>query len=300
MDILRTPEERFAQLPDYPFAPHYFSTRDGLQIHYVDEGSHLDEVVLMLHGEPSWSYLYRHMISMVSAAGYRVIAPDLIGFGKSDKPAAREDYTYQKHVDWIEEWLLDLDLQNITLFCQDWGGLIGLRMVGMHPDRFARVIAANTFLPNGKGKMPAAFEQWKNFSQTVPVFPIGKILQNATVSKLSDEVVAAYDAPFPDESFKAGARVFPALVPASADDPAIPANLKAWEVLMQWNKPFLTAFSDQDPITKGADAIFHKFIPGTKGQNHTTIEQGGHFLQEDQSSKLSQVILDFIQSNPLS
>ncbi|MEO0468763.1 MAG: haloalkane dehalogenase [Bacteroidota bacterium] len=300
MQILRTPEERFANLPDYPFEPHYFTTKEGIRIHYVDSGNHATETVLMLHGEPSWSYLYRHMITAVSAAGYRVLAPDLVGFGKSDKPAERSDYTYQSHVDWLEAWLLDLNLTNITLFCQDWGGLLGLRLAGMHPDRFARIIAANTFLPNGQGKMPAAFEQWKNFSQTVPIFPIGKILQNATVSELSPEVVAAYDAPFPDETYKAGARVFPALVPASAEDPAIPANLKAWEVLMKWEKPFLTAFSDQDPITRGADKIFQKLIPGTKDQPHTTIEQGGHFLQEDQSQQLSQVIIDCIQSNPLS
>ena len=223
MKALRTPDERFENLPGYPFAPNY-SEVDGLRVHYVDEGPSDASPVLMLHGEPSWSYLYRKMIPIVAAGGHRAVAPDLVGFGRSDKPTAREDYTYASHVEWMRELLFDqLDLREITLVCQDWGGLIGLRLVAEHPDRFARVVTANTLLPTGDEPPPEAFFSWRKFSQDVPELPVGRILQGATVSELPPEVMAAYDAPFPDESYKAGARQFPLLVPVTPDDPATPA-----------------------------------------------------------------------------
>mgnify|MGYP003498060085 FL=1 len=298
MQALRTPEERFANLPGYAFTPHYLQVSDTeggeLRLHYLDEGAADAPVVLLLHGEPSWCYLYRKMIPLLVAAGYRVIAPDLIGFGRSDKPSQRSDYTYQRHVDWIRAVLQQLDLQGITLVCQDWGGLIGLRLAAEHPERFARVVAANTMLPTGDRHPGDAFLKWREFSQTVPVFPTGMIIQRSVTCTLPPEVIAAYDAPFPDESFKEGARQFPTLVPASPDDPAAPANRKAWESLCRFEKPFLTAFSDKDPITAGGDKVLRKLIPGCAGQPHTTIENGGHFLQEDQGEGLARGVEDFI------
>ena len=299
MQALRTPEERFANLPGYAFTPHYLQVSDTeggeLRLHYLDEGAADAPVVLLLHGEPSWCYLYRKMIPLLVAAGYRVIAPDLIGFGRSDKPSQRSDYTYQRHVDWIRAVLQQLDLQGITLVCQDWGGLIGLRLLAEHPERFARVVAANTMLPTGDRHPGEAFLKWREFSQTVPVFPTGMIIQRSVTCALPPEVIAAYDAPFPDESFKEGARQFPTLVPASPDDPAAPANRKAWESLCRFEKPFLTAFSDKDPITAGGDKVLRKLIPGCAGQPHTTIENGGHFLQEAQGEALARVVIDFMR-----
>jgi len=293
MELLRTPDERFANLPGYPFAPHYV-TVDGIRIHYVDEGPRSGAPVLLLHGEPSWSYLYRKMIPIVVRAGHRAIAPDLVGFGRSDKPVRREDFTYQRHVDWMRGVLEQLDLRNVTLVCQDWGGLIGLRLVAEHPDRFARVVAANTFLPTGDQPPGPAFLAWQKFSQEVPDFPVGAIVNGGCAGDLPAEIVAAYDAPFPDDRYKAGPRQFPLLVPTSPTDPAAPANRKAWEALARWTKPFLTAFSDQDPITGGADALLQAAIPGTNGQPHTTITGGGHFLQEDCGEALAKVVVDFI------
>ena len=293
MELLRTPDERFANLPGYPFAPHYV-TVDGIRVHYVDEGPRAGAPVLLLHGEPSWSYLYRKMIPVVVRAGHRAIAPDLVGFGRSDKPVRREDFTYQRHVDWMRGVLEQLDLRNVTLVCQDWGGLIGLRLVAEHPDRFARVVAANTFLPTGDQPPGPAFLAWQKFSQEVPDFPVGAIVNGGCAGELPAEVVAAYDAPFPDDRYKAGPRQFPLLVPTSPTDPASAANRKAWEVLSRWTKPFLTAFSDQDPITGGADTLLQAAIPGTNGQPHTTITGGGHFLQEDCGEALAKVVVDFI------
>jgi len=294
MNVLRTPDDRFVGLEGYDFAPHYAEVGDGLRMHFVDEGPRDGQVVLMLHGEPSWSYLYRTLISRFRDAGLRAIAPDLIGFGRSDKPTAREDYTYLRHVGWLMAFLDAVGLKDIVLVCQDWGGLLGMRLVGEHPERFSRVVAANTFLPTGDQKMPDAFFAWQQFSQTVPELPIGGILKNGCVKPLSSAVLAAYDAPFPDESYKAGARQFPMLVPWKPDDPAAAANRAAWEVLRRWDKPFLTAFSDQDPITRGGDRILQKLIPGAAGQPHVTIANGGHFLQEDQGDELSSVILKWL------
>jgi len=293
MDFLRTPDERFADLAGYPFAPHYLEV-DGLRVHYVDEGPRGAAPVLMLHGEPSWSYLYRRMITIVAAAGHRVIAPDLIGFGRSDKPTAREDYSYQRHVDWMRGVVDALELTGVTLVAQDWGGLIGLRLAAEQPDRFARIVVANTFLPTGREPVPQAFFRWREYSQTTPDFHVGGIIKGGCQKELAPEVIAAYDAPFPDDRYKAGARQFPMLVPVSPDDPAAEANRAAWQVLLGWDKPFLTAFSDQDPITRGADLFFQSAVPGAKGQPHTTIRGAGHFLQEDAGEELARVVVGFL------
>lgn len=292
MEKLRTPDEQFKDLPDYDFKPNYAVINGDLRLHYLDEGDRTGRPVLMMHGEPSWSYLYRHMIPRVAEAGHRVIAPDLIGFGKSDKPASTDDYSYSAHVDWMLEWFDKLDLNGVILFCQDWGGLIGLRLVAARPERFAAIVAGNTGLPTGEGTPSDAFLKWQAFSQNVPVFPTGQILQGATVRTLSDAEVAAYDAPYPDESFKAGARIFPSLVPTSPDQDGASDNREAWAVLKAWDKPFITCFSDQDPITRGGETIFQKLIPGTKNQPHREIKDGGHFLQEDQPEELADLLLE--------
>jgi haloalkane dehalogenase len=295
MKILRTPDERFQNLPGYAFSPNYVEL-DGVRVHYLDEGPRGAAPVLLLHGEPSWSYLYRKMIPILVTAGHRTIAPDLVGFGRSDKPASRDDYTYQRHVDWMRGLIEALELSRITLVCQDWGGLIGLRLAAELEPRFARVVAANTFLPTGDIPMPDAFFSWQRFSQESPDFPVGFIVARGCVSELPAEIIAAYDAPFPDDSFKAGARQFPMLVPSHPDDPASEPNRKAWTVLSSWKKPFLTAFSDQDPITRGADRFLQRAIPGASGQPHTTIRSGGHFLQEDQGEALANVVVEFLKS----
>src|SRR3990172_1349598 len=293
MEILRTPDERFENLPRFPFEPHYVET-SGLRLHYLDEGSAGAPPVLLLHGEPSWCYLYRKMVPVIAPAGLRAVAPDLAGFGRSDKPASRDDYSYQFHVDLMAAFVEKLGLRDITLVCQDWGGLIGLRVAAEHEARFARVVAANTFLPTGDNPPGEAFLRWQKFSQEVPELRIGRIINGGCVTELSPEVIAAYEAPFPEERYKAGARAFPALVPTRPDDPASAPNRKAWEVLRRWEKPFLTAFSDSDPITRGGDRAFQSLVPGTKGQQHTTIAGAGHFLQEDKGEQLAAVVVEFI------
>lgn len=299
MKILRTPDSRFANLPDYSFQPHYSNVRDGLghdlRIHTVDEGPRTAAPVLMLHGEPSWSFLYRKMITGLAAKGHRAVAPDLIGFGKSDKLSEQHDYTYERHVKWMSDWLVAQKLDRITLFCQDWGGLIGLRLVAAFPERFARVVVANTGLPIGTG-MTEGFKQWLNFSQSVPELPIGEIVSMGTKNGLSDDVKAAYVAPYPDETYKAGARRFPALVPVTPEHGSVAENKAAWQVLAQFNKPFLTAFSDSDPVTKGGERAFQERVPGCKGQAHVTIKDAGHFLQEDAPNDLVDLIDGFISS----
>ena len=302
MKTLRTPDERFADLPGYPFDPHYAKLPDGdggsLRMHYLDEGPADGAVVLLLHGEPSWSFLYRHMIPPLTAAGHRVIVPDLVGFGRSDKPTEQGDYTYARHVAWTTSLVFDhLDLRGITYFGQDWGGLIGLRLVAAQPDRFVRVAVGNTGLPTGEGTPSDAFLAWQKFSQETDVFPIGMVINGGCASDLSAEVIAGYDAPFPDESFTAGARIFPSLVPTTPEDPEVPANRQAWDVLAKFDKPFLTCFSDSDPISKGGEAVFLARVPGTNGQAHTTIQGGGHFLQEDKGPELAQVLIDFIAAS---
>ena len=296
MNILRTPDEQFQSLPDFPFAPHYATTADGLRVHYLDEGPRDAPPVLLLHGEPSWSFLYRKMIPVLVARGSRCVAPDLVGFGRSDKPAAAEDYSYQRLVDWMSELVFDaLDLRDITFFGQDWGGLVGLRLVAAEPDRFARVVVANTGLPTGERKPTEAFLAWQSFARDAKEFPVGRIISGGCATQLDPAVIAAYDAPFPDDTYKAGARALPSLVPTSPDDPAHEANVKAWDVLREFRKPFLCAFSDSDPITKGGERAFLGQVPGADGQRHTTIEGGGHFLQEDQGEQLARVIADFIE-----
>jgi haloalkane dehalogenase len=302
MKVLRTPDERFAGLPGYGFTPHYVEVPSGdgdgqLRVHHLDEGPpDAAETILLMHGEPSWSFLYRTMVPPLVAAGFRVVVPDLVGFGRSDKPAERTDYTYERHVEWMRAALFDrLSLSGLTLVGQDWGGLVGLRLVAEHPDRFARVVAANTGLPTGDRDMGEAFMTWRRFSQEVPELPVGRIVDSGCTTSLSEAVIAAYDAPFPDESYKEGARQFPVLVPIATDDPAAAANGRAWEVLRKFDKPFLCAFSDSDPITRGADALFLSEVPGTRDLDHPTIVGGGHFLQEDCGPALAAAVVTFVE-----
>jgi haloalkane dehalogenase len=294
MKVLRTPEAAFEGVTDYPFSPHYLDVTDALsganlRVHYIDEGPRDAPVVLMMHGEPSWSYLYRKMVAPVVAAGFRVVAPDLIGFGKSDKPAAQSDYSYARHVAWMRSWVEQLDLQNVTLACQDWGSLVGLRLVAEMPDRFAGVALSNGGLPEG-GDAPRAFAIWRAFSKWSPVFPIGKIVSAGTKRGLSLDEIAAYDAPFPNSSFKAGARIFPSFVPFE-NNVAVPDQKRAWQVFDTWEKPFLCCFSDQDRITRGGESRFIGRVPGTSGQNHRSLH-GGHFIQEDDPEGFVACILE--------
>ncbi len=275
----RTPDARFAGLPDWPYAPHYHQVTPELRLHYVDEGPRDAPVMLLMHGEPTWGYLYRHMIGPLVAAGYRVVVPDLIGFGRSDKPLDVAAFTYAGHVAWMRHWLEALDLNTITLACQDWGSLIGLRLAAAMPDRFAAIVLSNGGLPAGNVKA-RAFKIWRAFSRYSPLFTISRIVQAGTKRRFSPAEKAAYDAPFDIKAAKAGARIFPSLVPVEDDNPAVPDQLAAWQVFEAWEKPFLCAFSDGDPITRGGDAVFHARVPGTKGQPHRTLK-GGHFIQED-------------------
>ena len=298
MKILRTSDDSFENLSGYPFEPNYMEIPDSegkeFRIHYIDEGPIDAEPVLLMHGEPSWSYLYRKMIPIIIDAGYRAIAPDLVGFGRSDKPANQKDYTYQRHVDWMQALLNKLHLQQVTLVCQDWGGLIGLRFVAQNPDQFSRVVAANTGLPTGDTPMSDAFLKWRKYSIEVPDFNVGAIITMGCRTSLTEDVIAAYNAPFPDDTYKEGARIFPSLVPITPDDPAAQANREAWKVLSKFEKPFITMFSDSDPITRGGERIFQNQIPGAKDQPHITIKGGGHFLQEDCGTEFSRMIVNFI------
>jgi haloalkane dehalogenase len=292
MKILRTPDERFASLPAYPFAPNYLQLGE-LRMHYVDEGPRNASVVLMLHGEPTWSYLYRKMIPPMVAAGYRAIAPDLIGFGKSDKPADMADYSYQRHVDWLLGFIEALDLREITLFCQDWGSLLGLRIAAEHSERFARIMVSNGFLPTARQGMSRGFRLWRAFARWSPVFPIGRIVNSGCVVKLSPAEIAAYDAPFPSSVYKAGTRAFPRLVPTTESDPAVPANRAAWDKLGQWHKPFLCVFGKNDPVLGRADKPLIEHVPGAKDQPHDRI-WGGHFVQEDRGDELARILIGWI------
>lgn len=291
MKVLRTPESRFASLPDYPFKANYHEVSPGLRLHYVDEGPREAPPVLMLHGEPTWSYLYRHMIPTVAASGLRVLAPDLIGFGKSDKPASRADYSYGGQVAWIRQWVEALELSDVTLVCQDWGSLIGLRLAAESPQRFARILLGNGGLPTGDEPMPKTFRLWRAFSRLSPVFPIGGIVQAGTKRRLSAAERTAYNAPFPDASYQAAARAYPSLVPMTPDDPASEANRKAWQVFASWEKPFICCYSDGDPITRGLDQSFLSRVPGASGQPHTTL-RGGHFVQEDDPGNFARLIIE--------
>jgi haloalkane dehalogenase len=333
MKVLRTPDECFEDLPGYSFAPHYTEVSDGeggsLRVHHIDEGPRDGAIVLCMHGQPSWSYLYRHMIPVLVDRGLRVLAPDLVGFGRSDKPAAREDYSYQRQVDWMTAWLVANDVRDATFLGQDWGGLIGLRVVAENPERFARVVVANTGLPipqnvseervaavrefrlskptptltevmgaigNPDPKRPErTFAYWQKWTWETEDLPVGVVLAGS-VPGLSPAEVAAYDAPFPDPSYKMGPRAMPSQVPTLPDDPSVPANLAAWKVFESWEKPLLCAFSDDDPVTGGGDAPFRERVPGAKGQPHTTIEGGGHFLQEARGTVLAEIVANFVAS----
>jgi len=296
MDFLRTPDDRFTGLEGYPFGPNYLDvTADGsapLRMHYLDEGPRDGTPVVLLHGEPTWSYLYRTMISPLVDAGHRVLAPDLIGFGRSDKPTRMQDYTYQRHVEWVASWLTALGLRDITVVVQDWGSLIGLRLAAEHSDRFAKMFIANGFLPTGDRPAPPAFKIWRGFAKYSPLLPAGRLVGVGTVNPLSRAVRAGYDAPFPDKRYQAGARAFPQLVPTSPNDPAIPANRAAWEALGRWTKPTLCVFGDRDPILGKADAPLIAHIPGATGQPHARI-RAGHFIQEDAGPELARRLLDW-------
>ena len=296
MKIIRTPESRFENLPDYPFKPHYINVADDLRLHYLEEGPPNAPTILLLHGEPSWSFLYRKMIPILVDNGFHIIAPDLIGFGKSDKPTAPSDYTYQRHVHWIKQCIKQLDLHNIILFCQDWGGLLGLRIATEMKDRFSMIIASNTALPIGKIPLPQSFLTWRTFSQESPHFNIGKVIDKGTVVPLSKDVIAAYNAPFPTEEYKAGARIFPSLVPTKFDDHESAKNRNAWTILSSWKKPFLTLFGTEDHIMKGAEKIFQQIIPGTKGQPHALLH-AVHFIQEEIGKELAQRLVEFYHQN---
>jgi len=299
--VLRTPDSRFENLPGYNFEPHYVSI-DGYRIHYIDEGPADGEVILMLHGEPSWSYLYRKMIPLFVEAGYRAIAPDLIGFGRSDKPVSMDVHTYQFHVDTQRALIEALNLTGVTFVGQDWGGLIGLRVVAENEGRFSRVAIANTGLPDPQvAQIPddSAFMNWKRMNQRM--IDAGDIPTGDMIStNVGDpSVKAAYDAPFPDPSYKAGPLIMPQRVPVTRNDPGAAEGGAAWEVFRRWEKPFLTSFSDGDPITAGNEIRFQEQIPGARSQPHTKIQGAGHFLQEQKGEQWAQLIIEFMRANPI-
>ena len=301
IEILRTPDERFAALPGYPFEPHYVDVPSGdgttLRMHYVDEGPPGAEPVLLLHGEPSWSYLYRKMIPVLVDAGLRAVAIDLVGFGRSDKPASRDDYTYQAHIDWTWAAIDAIGLHDITLVCQDWGGLLGLRHVGEHPERFARVVAANTALPTGDHDPGDAFRAWQRYSQETPEFHVGRIVSGGCVTELAPDVVAAYDAPFPDDTLQGGCTPVPAARahhagrPRRAGEPRAPGSRCVASTAPS---------SVRSPTPTRSPAVptrhYAPQIPGAAGQPHTTITGAGHFLQEDRGEELARVVAAFVAS----
>ena len=305
MDSVRTPDDRFATIVDWPYAPVYTTvsagdgTSDTLRVaHYETGPANATNTILVMHGEPSWSYLYRKMMTVHVAAGHRVIAPDLIGFGRSDKPVKTSDYTYERHVSWMNEWLRANDFTHLTLVCQDWGGLVGLRLATENVERFTRIVVANTGLPVAARQPSDAFRAWQKYSQEVPNFEVGKLVNGGCATQLSADEIAAYDAPFPDDSYKAGARIFPTLYPDGDDHPSNIANQKAWEVLRAWDKPFLTAFTDGDPVTGGGQKVFERDVPGAHGKPHVIIRGGGHFLQEDNGVEFATIVNEFIAAFP--
>lgn len=298
--LLRTPDDRFTDLPDFPFEPRYVELDDPhgglIRVGYVEAGPADGPVVLLLHGEPSWSYLYRKMLPVLASAGLRAIAPDLVGFGRSDKPGDLADHTYARHVEWMRGFAFDaLDLHDVTLVGQDWGGLIGLRLVAENPSRFARVVAANTGLPTGDIDMPPVWHSFREAVQKAPVLDVARFVQSGCKSSLPEEVRAAYDAPFPNEMYKAGPRAMPGLVPYRPDDPASEANRAAWKTLTELEIPFLVAFSDGDPITGGMGPILKRSMKGAEGLEHPLITDAGHFLQEDKGEELAGHVARFVR-----
>ena len=297
MKILRTPESSFAELEGYSFKENYLNLlHEGevVRMHYVDEGPADAPVVLLLHGEPSWSYLYRKVIQALSDAGFRAIAPDLIGCGKSDKFNSREPYTYENHVQWLGDFVKQLELKNIALVCQDWGGFLGLRLVASRPEIFSCVFASNTGLPTGQTELSKEFHQWKKYSQEIEAFNVSEIIQKGCATQLSENVKRAYEAPFPDEFYKLGVRQFPVLVPTQSQDPSAIENRNAWMKLIRFSKPFITFFAEDDPITFGNDLAFQKHIPGAQGQAHQRVPRAGHFIQEDVPDYFSETLLNFL------
>ncbi len=298
MKVLRTPEDRFADLPDFGYPPRYAEVGD-LRLAYVEAGPADGEPVLLLHGEPSWSFLYRKVMPVLADAGLRAIAADLVGFGRSDKPAEPSDHSFARHVEWMRALAFDqLDLQGLTVVGQDWGGLIGLRLVAEHPDRFARVVAANTGLPTGDQPMPDVWLRFRDVVRTASTLSVSRLVQSGCQTRLPPEVLAAYEAPFPDPSFAAAVRAMPELVPTSPDDPAAAANRAAWRRLAAWDRPFLVAFSDGDPITGSMAPTLKQTVPGAAAIEHPVIEGAGHFLQEDAGERLGTVIAEFVRAHP--
>lgn len=299
MDLLRTPDERFRDLPEFPWDPRYVDVDAGeagtnVRMAYIDEGPRDGRVVLLLHGEPTWSFLYRKMIPVLVKAGLRTIAPDLVGFGRSDKPASVSDYSYARHVAWMKSFVDALDLRDVVYFGQDWGSLVGLRVAMENDSRFARIVIGNGYLPTADRPSPPAFRAWRAFARWSPVFPIGRIVASGCVTKLSKRVRRAYDAPFPSAAYKAGARVFPALVPTESSDPAVPANRAAWNALGLWDRPFLALFGKNDPILGRADKPLIEHVPGAKGQPHERF-WGGHFVQEDRGDYVAERIVRWLE-----
>ena len=294
MSILKTDLTLFENLSDWKYKENFTTVTSEfgeLDIHFVDENSSSDECVLLLHGNPTWGYLYRNMIDPLKENGYRVVVPDLPGFGKSDKFSVRYNYSYEGFVDWMSQFIENTDLKNITLFCQDWGGLIGLRLAAKYGDRFEKIVAANTGLPTGKAPLSEGFAVFREFLQIKPDLHVGGQVRNGTTKGIDENALAAYNAPFPDDDHKQGVRQFPNLVPGTPRTPSAEPNKEAWKILREWKKPFLCAFSDKDPIFSGVENSFYKLIPGCKDMPHVTIENAGHFLQEDQPEACVDAIL---------
>lgn len=290
VEYLRTPDERFADLPDFGYEPTY-TDLDGLRMAHVEVGPADGPVVLLLHGEPTWSFLYRRMIPPLVEAGYRCVAPDLIGFGRSDKPVERSAYTYNGHVAWLHQFLAAVDLPPATMFAQDWGGLIGLRVAAEDPDRFQRIAIGNTGLPVGRSLGPG-FDAWLNASQNMAFMDAGQLLQRATQARQLDEAeMDAYRAPFPDEAYMAGARQFPTLVPITPEHGGVAENLEAWRMLEGWDKPFLTIWCPDDPVLGQLHHEFIERIPGATGQPHQELRPGGHFLQDDRGEDVAAALI---------
>jgi haloalkane dehalogenase len=300
MHTIRTPDERFAGLPEFAYPPRYCEIGDGgrLRVAWVEDGPAHADPVLLLHGEPSWSFLYRRMVPILAAAGHRVICPDLVGFGRSDKPTRIEDHTNARPVEWMRAVVFDhLDLHRVTLVGQDWGGLIGLRLAAEHPDRFARIVVANTGLPTGDVPMPDIWWRFREAIQGLTTIDVGRFVQGGCVRPMDEAVRAGYDAPFPDDSYCAGPRAMPGLVPTTPDDPAAEANRSAWNTLRDSDTPMLVAFSDSDPITGAMGPIFQKEMRGARGVEHTVIRDAGHFLQEDAGEELAEAIVRFLATD---
>jgi haloalkane dehalogenase len=293
MTVLRTPEERFAGLQDFPYPASYVEVGDGLRMAYVSDGPEGGPAVVLLHGDPTWSFLWRSVIPVLAGAGLRVIAPDLMGFGRSDKPADVADHSYARHVEWVRSALFDaLDLHDVTLVGHDWGGLIGLRLLAEHGDRVSAFVATNTGLPTGDQEMPEVWLRFRAMVRAVPTLDIGRLVGAGCQIPPTPAVVAAYDAPFPDESYKAAPRAMPDLVPTTPDDPAAPANREAWRRMSTWDRPFLVAFSDRDPITGAMAPVLARAVPGART---VTIPGAGHFLQEDAGPALAAAIVEFLR-----